>query len=56
MHAEKLYHRIMDYGGALEEAKRNNQPIPTLSSVCDPDRAAPTIEQFNLPDSVEKEL
>jgi hypothetical protein len=56
MHADKLYHRMMDYEEALEDAKRNNQPIPPLSSVFDTNRPAPTVEQFNLPESVQVKL
>ena len=56
MHADKLYHRMMDYEEALEDARLNNRPIPPLSSVFDPDRPAPAAEQINLPDLVERKL
>ena len=56
MHADKLYHRMMDYEEALESARLNNQPIPPLSSVFDPRRPAPTIEQFTLPETAKRKL
>lgn len=56
MHADKLYHRMMDYEEALEDARRNNQPIPPLSSVFDPNRPAPTVEQFGLPEHIARKL
>lgn len=49
MHADKLYHRMMDYEAAVDEAKANGQPIPPLTSVFNPNRPAPTIEEINLP-------
>jgi len=56
MHADKLYHRMMDYEAELEEAKRNNRPIPPLSSLFNPDRPAPTIEQMALPKAMEDKM
>jgi hypothetical protein len=52
MHADKLYHRMMDYEAAVEDAERNNTPIPPLTSVFNPNRPAPTIEQMNIPEAV----
>lgn len=49
MHADKLYHRMMDYEADVDEAKRNDRPIPPLSSLFDPNRAAPTLSQLVLP-------
>ncbi|KIX00165.1 uncharacterized protein Z518_10302 [Rhinocladiella mackenziei CBS 650.93] len=56
MHADKLYHRMMDYEAAVEEAKRNNQPIPPLSSLFNPKRPAPTLEQMALPKAMEEKM
>jgi hypothetical protein len=56
MHADKLYHRMMDYEEALEDARLNNKPIPPLSSVFNPDQPAPIVEQTNLPESVQRRL
>jgi len=56
MHADKLYHRMMDYEAAVDEAKENKTPIPPLSSVFNPTRPAPTIEQLNLPKGMERKL
>ena len=56
MHADKLYHRMMDYEAAVEEAKLNDDPIPPLSSVFNPTRPAPTVEQLNFPPNMERKL
>lgn len=52
MHADKLYHRMMDYEAAVADAERNNTPIPPLTSVFNPDRPAPTLEQMDVPETV----
>ena len=49
MHADKLYHRMMDYEAAVDEAKATGKPVPPLTSVFNPSRPAPTIEEINLP-------
>ena len=56
MHADKLYHRMMDYEEALEDARLNNRPIPPLASVFDPSRPAPSIEQFKISPGAAKKL
>jgi hypothetical protein len=56
MHADKLYHRMMDYEAEVEHAKRNDQPIPPLSSLFNPNRPAPTIEQMALPKAMEDKM
>lgn len=56
MHADRLYHRMMDYEAAVDEATRNNQPIPPLSSLFNPDRPAPSLEQMALPKSMEDKM
>ncbi|KAI1621325.1 hypothetical protein EDD37DRAFT_111967 [Exophiala viscosa] len=56
MHADKLYHRMMDYEAEVDEARRSNRPIPPLSSLFNPRRAAPTIEQMALPKNMEEKL
>ena len=56
MHADKLYHRMMDYEASVAEAKLNDDPIPPLSSVFDPTLPAPSIEQLSLPTTVQKKL
>lgn len=56
MHADKLYHRMMDYEAAVDEAKAKGQPIPPLTSVFNPDRPAPTLEEIDLPPALAKGL
>ncbi|KAJ9602477.1 hypothetical protein H2200_013020 [Cladophialophora chaetospira] len=56
MHADKLYHRMMDYEAEVEEAKNNNQPVPPLSSLFNPNKPAPTIEQMALPKAMEEKM
>ncbi|KAJ9628149.1 hypothetical protein H2204_009551 [Knufia peltigerae] len=56
MHADKLYHRMMDYEAEVDDAKRNNRPIPPLSSLFNPKRPAPTLEQMALPKPMEEKL
>lgn len=56
MHADKLYHRMMDYERAVEEAKLNEDPIPPLSSLFDPSRPAPSLEQLQLPKGMEQQM
>lgn len=56
MHADKLYHRMMDYEASVDEAKATGQPIPPLTSVFNPNRPAPTMEQLNLPPNLAKGL
>lgn len=56
MHADKLYHRMMDYEAAVDVAKRSGAPIPPLSSIFDASRPAPSIEQLALPRSVQGKL
>jgi hypothetical protein len=53
MHADKLYHRMMDYENAVAEAKLNGGPIPPLSSLFNPTRPAPSLEQLDLPKGLE---
>ena len=53
MHADKLYHRMMDYENAVAEAKLNGDPIPPLSSLFNPTRPAPSLEQLDLPKGLE---
>lgn len=56
MHADKLYHRMMDYEAEVDEARANNRPIPPLASVFNPERPAPTVEELDLPPNMEKTL
>ncbi|EXJ78982.1 hypothetical protein A1O3_08482 [Capronia epimyces CBS 606.96] len=56
MHADKLYHRMMDYEAEVDEARRNNRPIPPLSSLFNPNRPAPTVEQMALPKAMEDKM
>ena len=56
MHADKLYHRMMDYEAAVDDAKAQGKPIPPLTSVFNPTRPAPTIEEINLPPNLAKGL
>ena len=56
MHADKLYHRMMDYEASVAEAKLNNDPIPPLSSIFNPKLPAPSVEQLDLPNGMEKRL
>ncbi|EXJ96461.1 hypothetical protein A1O1_01587 [Capronia coronata CBS 617.96] len=56
MHADKLYHRMMDYEAEVDEARRENRPIPPLSSLFNPNRPAPTVEQIALPKAMEDKM
>ena len=56
MHADKLYHKMMDYEATVAEAKTNNNPIPPLSSIFNSSRPAPSLEQLNLPQQMEGKL
>ena len=56
MHADKLYHRMMDYEASVADAKQHGEPIPPLSSVFNPSQPAPSLEQLNLPRSMEKQM
>ena len=56
MHADKLYHRMMDYEAAVDEAKRDNKPIPPLTSVFDVRSPAPAVEELQLPTGLENRL
>lgn len=56
MHADKLYHRMMDYEAEADEARANKRPIPPLASVFNPEKPAPTIEELDLPPNMEKTL
>ncbi|KAJ9503636.1 hypothetical protein H2202_000775 [Exophiala xenobiotica] len=56
MHADKLYHRMMDYEAEVDGARRENRPIPPLSSLFNSKRPAPTLEQMALPKPMEEKL
>lgn len=56
MHADKLYHRMMDYEAAVDEAKRNHTPIPPLTSVFHPNRPAPTLEEMDMPQPMQARM
>ncbi|KAJ4504472.1 hypothetical protein HRR83_008448 [Exophiala dermatitidis] len=56
MHADKLYHRMMDYEAEVDDATRNGRPIPPLTSLFSPNRPAPTLEQISLPKPMEEKL
>lgn len=56
MHADKLYHRMMDYEADVEDAKRNNKPIPPLASIFNPNQPAPTADQMDVPEAVQARM
>jgi len=56
MHADKLYHRMMDYEASVDDAKAKGEPIPPLTSVFNPNRPAPTINEINLPQGLARGL
>lgn len=56
MHADKLYHRMMDYEAEVDDARRNGKPIPPLTSLFNPNRSAPTAEQLVLPETITAKL
>lgn len=56
MHADKLYHRMMDYEVAVDEANAKGQPVPPLTSVFNPNRPAPTVKELDLPPALAKGL
>lgn len=53
MHADRLYHRMMDYETAVDEAKATGKPVPPLTSVFDASKPSPTIEEMRLPANLE---
>ena len=56
VHADKLYHRMMDYEAEVENAKRTNRKVPPLSSVFDSEKPAPTVNELKVPEEVVKGL
>jgi hypothetical protein len=56
MHADKLYHKMMDYEAEVEDATRSNRPIPPLTSVFNSSRPAPTLEEMNVPEAVRAQM
>lgn len=56
MHADTLYHRMMDYEAAVDEAKSKGLPIPPLTSVFNPNRPSPTMREMNLPPGLAQNL
>ena len=56
MHADKLYHRMMDYEAEVDDARAHNRPVPPLTSVFNPEKPAPTVEELDLPPNMEKML
>ena len=56
MHADKLYHRMMDYEVAVDQAKAQGTPIPPVTSVFNPGRPAPTVEELALPENLARGL
>lgn len=53
MHADRLYHRMMDYEATVDEAKAAGKPLPPLTSVFDASKPSPTIEEMRLPANLE---
>lgn len=56
MHADKLYHRMMDYEAEVDDARQKGIPIPPLVSLFNPKRSAPTAEQLVLPEVIAAKL
>ncbi|KPI45492.1 uncharacterized protein AB675_797 [Cyphellophora attinorum] len=56
MHADKLYHRMMDYEAAVAHAKAHCLPIPPLTSVFDASRPAPTADQIEVPENLRAKM
>ncbi|KAK5050963.1 hypothetical protein LTR84_003522 [Exophiala bonariae] len=56
MHADKLYHRMMDYEAEVDDARRNGKPIPPLVSLFNPNRTAPSADQLVLPEVIASKL
>lgn len=48
MHADKLYHRMIAYEEACDEARANDQPSPPPFSVFDPEKKRVPLESLNL--------
>ncbi|KAF7501987.1 hypothetical protein GJ744_002913, partial [Endocarpon pusillum] len=46
MHADKLYHRMMDYEAAVDRARRAGTPVPPLASVFEASRPSPSVQQL----------
>ncbi len=45
MHADALYHRMMDYEAAVDRARRAGTPVPPLASVFEPGKPSPSLQQ-----------
>ena len=56
MHADKLYHRMIDYEAACEEARLNDDPMPELKSVFDYSKPAPDPKTLRVSPGFEKEM
>jgi hypothetical protein len=56
MHADKLYHRMMDYEAEVDLARRSGSAIPPLSSIFNTARPAPSIEELAIPPGIEKKI
>jgi hypothetical protein len=57
MHADKLYHRMMDYEASVHEARRTQGPIPPLSSVFEASKPAPSVDELKaLPGNLQRRL
>lgn len=56
MHADKLYHRMMDYEEELDDAKRKGKPLPPLTSLFNNHRPVPSVEEIKLPQAMEAKL
>ena len=56
LHADKLYHRMIDYEKAVEEARENDDPIPELKSLFDHNKPLPDPETLRVPPGVERKM
>lgn len=56
LHADKLYHKMLDYEKSVKEAQENDDPIPPLRSVFDESKPAPNIADLKVPSSLEKKM
>lgn len=57
MHADKLYHRMLNQEAAIEAAKKEGRPIPVFEHVLsDKEVPKPEIDARNLPPDVQVQI
>lgn len=55
MHADKLYHKMLDYEKSVEAARAAGQPEPPLTSIFNSSHPL-DVEKLNIPKGAEKQI